>query len=151
ADAYTYGLPDPERAFAEATLALDWGLDTPRIHAILAAAYLAAGNQTAAAIEIEEHIDLVTTQLLPAPPLGAGASLSLGLVPGRTYATPTPANAGATISITTGSRDFYDTIMVLLAPDGTPVVGSDDAHFYFAAFEYVAPVSGNYRLLVTSF
>ncbi len=30
ADAYTYGLPDPERAFAEASLALDWGLDTPR-------------------------------------------------------------------------------------------------------------------------
>jgi hypothetical protein len=29
ADAYTYGLPDPERAFAEASLALAWGLDIP--------------------------------------------------------------------------------------------------------------------------
>jgi tetratricopeptide (TPR) repeat protein len=151
ADAYTYGLPDPERAFAEATLALNWGLDTPRIHAIIATAYLAFGDQTAAAIEIKKHIDLVTTELLPAPPLGAGASLSLGLVPGRTYEIPVSANAGETISITSSSRDFYDTIMVLLAPDGTPVVGSDDANFYFAAFDYVAPVAGTYRLQVTSF
>ena len=36
ADAYTYGSPDPERAFAEASIALDRGLDTPRVHAILA-------------------------------------------------------------------------------------------------------------------
>ena len=151
ADAYTYGLPDPERAFAEATLALNWGLDTPRIHAILASAYMAFGDQMAAAFEIEESIDLVTTELLPASPLGAGASLSLDLVPGRTYEIPVPVNAGETIAIATSSRDFYDTIMVLLAPDGTPVIGSDDAVFYFAAFEYVAPVAGTYRLLVTSF
>ena len=49
ADAYTYGQPDPSRAFAEASLALAWGLDTPRIHAILANAYLAFGNLLAAA------------------------------------------------------------------------------------------------------
>jgi len=151
ADAYTYGLPDPERAFDEATLALDWGLDTPRIHAILAVAYMAFGDPMAAAAEIAEHIDLVTTELLPAPPLGAGASLSLDLVPGRTYEVPVPATAGEAISITTSSRDFYDTIMVLLAPDGMPVVGSDDADRYFAAFDYVAPVAGTYRLQVTSF
>ena len=36
ADAYTYGLFDPQRAFLEATLALNGGLDTPRVHAILA-------------------------------------------------------------------------------------------------------------------
>jgi tetratricopeptide (TPR) repeat protein len=151
ADAYTYGLPDPERAFAEAMLALTWGLDTPRIHAILAAAYLSFDDQMAAAIEIKKHIDLVTTELLGGPSLGAGSSLSLDLVPGRTYEIPVSATAGETISITSSSRDFYDTIIVLLAPDGTPVVGSDDANFYFAAFEYVAPVAGTYRLQVTSF
>lgn len=151
ADAYTYGLPDPERAFDEATLALNWGLDTPRIHAILATAYQTFGDQLAAAAHIKTHIDLVTTELLQAPPMAAGTSQALDLVPGRTYEIPVPANAGETISITTSSRDFYDTIMVLLAPDGTPVVGSDDANFYFAAFEYVAPIAGTYRLQVTSF
>jgi hypothetical protein len=31
ADAYSYGLSDPHRAFAEATFALEGGLDTPRV------------------------------------------------------------------------------------------------------------------------
>jgi hypothetical protein len=71
-------------------------------------------------------------------------------VPGRTYEVSVPAIAGQTISISTSSRDFYDSILVLLAPDGTPVVGSDDAKFYFAGFDGVAPVSRTYRI-VTSF
>jgi hypothetical protein len=50
ADAYSYGyLPDPQRAFDEATRALQGGLDTPRVHAILGASYLAFGNMAAAA------------------------------------------------------------------------------------------------------
>ncbi len=151
ADAYTYGQPDPERAFAEATLALDWGLDTPRVHAILASAYLAFGDLPAAASEFKKHIDLVTTELLPASPLGAGTSLFLGLVPGRTYEIPVPATAGQTISIDTSSHDFYDSILVLLAPDGSPVVGSDDYVKYFAGFQWVAEATGTYRLQVTSF
>lgn len=43
------------------------------------------------------------------------------------------------------------TILVLLAPDGTPVVGSDDYKGYFAGFEWVAPAAGTYHLRVTSF
>jgi hypothetical protein len=49
ADAYTYGLPDPDRAFTEATFALKAGLNTPRVHAILGSAYLAFGDVAAAA------------------------------------------------------------------------------------------------------
>ena len=151
ADAYTYGLPDPERAFAEASLALDWGLDTPRVHAILATAYDAFGDQAAAASEIQRSIELVTTELVTASPLASGASSTLDLVPGRTYEIPLAAVAGETISIATSSEDFYDSIAVLLAPDGTPVVGSDDENAYFAAFEYAAQETGTYLLQVTSF
>jgi hypothetical protein len=93
----------------------------------------------------------VTTELVTASPLVAGNALALGLVPGRTYEIPIPATAGETISISTSSRDFWDSIAVLLAPDGSPVVGSDDANAYFAAFDWVAPASGTYRLQVTSF
>jgi predicted Zn-dependent protease len=152
ADAYTYGPePDAKRAFAEATRALAWGLDTPRVHAILASAQLAFGDLGAAATHIQRHIKLVTTQLLPASPLVARSSLTLDLVPGRTYEIPVAAIAGETISITTASHDFFDSILVLLAPDGSPVVGSDDYRQYFAGFKWVAPVSGTYRLRVTSF
>jgi tetratricopeptide (TPR) repeat protein len=152
ADAYTYGsLPDPERAFDEASFALEGGLDTPRIHAILAASYLAFGNQAAAAVEIDSHIDLVTTELVGTTPLAAGGSRSLGLVPGRTHAIPLVVAAGETVSIATSSKDFWDTILVLLAPDGTPVLGSDDYKGYFAGFVWVAPAAGTYELRVTSF
>src|SRR5262249_13924118 len=151
ADAYTYGQPDLERAFAEASLALAWGLDTPRIHAILATAYQAFGNLPAAAAEIQKHINLVTNEFVPASPLAAGTSLALNYVPGRTYEVPVPATAGETLSIITRSRDFQDSIMVLLAPDGSPVVSSDDFKSYFAGFEWVAVVTGTYKLKVTSF
>ncbi len=151
ADAYTYGLVDPERAFAEASRALAWGLDTPRVHAILAAAYDAFGDVEDAAAHIARHIDLVTTELVPTAPLEPDASLVLDLVPGRTYEIPVPVSAGATIAIATSSRDYWDTIAVLRTPDGSPVVGSDDDNAYFAAFDWVAPVTGTYRLQVTFF
>ena len=151
ADAYTYGASDPQRALAEATLALDWGLDTPRVHAIIAASYNAFGDLATAAAHIQRHNDLVTTELLPAPALASGGSLSLDLVPGRTFAIPITVAAGQTISISTSSRDFWDSIAVLQAPDGTPVVGSDDASKYFAALDWVADETGTYTLQVTSF
>jgi tetratricopeptide (TPR) repeat protein len=151
ADAYTYGLPDPERAFAEATLALAGGLDTPRVHAILASAYHAFGDEPAAAAELLRHFELVTTETIATAPLAKNFSLSVGLLPGRTYEIPVAAVSGETISIATSSRDFYDSILVLLSPDGTPVVGSDDENAYFAAIDWVAGQTGTYRLLVTSF
>jgi tetratricopeptide (TPR) repeat protein len=151
ADAYTYGLPDLERAFAEATLALDGGLDTPRVHAILATALNAFGEMEAAAAHIQQSIDLVTTELVATPPLAVGETRSLDLVPGRTYAIPIAVTAGDTISIATESPDIWDSIAVLLAPDGSPVVGSDDDNAYFAAFDWVAEETGTYLLHVTSF
>jgi hypothetical protein len=152
ADAYTYGkLLDTQRAFVEASFALAGGLNTPRVHAILASAYLAFGNSSAAAAEMRTHIELVTTELVQASALSTGGTLTLPLVPGRSYEIPIPVTAGQTLSILTSSRDFYDTILVLLAPDGTPVLGSDDYRQYFAGFQWVTAASGTYRIWVTSF
>ena len=152
ADAYTYGsAPDLDRAFAEATRALEWGLDTPRVHAIIAAGYNALGDLTAAVMHIDRHIELVTTELLATGPLVAGGSFTLDLVAGQTYQIPVQAIAGEVISIATSSKDYWDTILVLLAPDGTPVLGSDDANAYFAAFDWKAETTGTYRLRVTFF
>ena len=151
ADAYTYGLQDPERAFAEATLALSGGLDTPRVHAILGSAWHAFGDQASSAWHVARHIDLVTGQLVSAPLLDAGTSLALPLVPGRVYEIPVPVVAGETLSISTGSHDYWDTILVLLGPDGTPVVASDDAKQYYAALDWMAPTTGTYKMRVTFF
>ena len=151
ADAYTYGLPDPQRAFAEATLALNGGLNTPRVHAILASCYLAFGNMPTAAEHIKMHIDLVTTEFVTTNPMDPATTDTLELVPGRTYSIPVPANAGEAISITTSSSDYWDTILVLLGPDGTPVAGADDSWFYFAELSWTAPQTGTYLLQVTFF
>jgi len=151
ADAYTYGVFDPNRAFAEATAALAGGLDTPRIHAILATVYLAFGDQLSAAAHFKRHFELVTTELVPAASLVPGGVLTVGLVPGRAGDIPIPAVAGQTVSIRTSSSDMWDTIAVMLAPDGTPVVGGDDFIKYFAGFDWEPPVTATYRLWVTSF
>ena len=150
-DAFTYGLSDPERAFIEATLALDGGLDTPRVHAILGASYLAFGDLSSATTHIARHFDLVTTEIVPAAPILAGDSIAVPLAPGRVVEIPVPAVAGETIAITTSSKDYWDTIALLLAPDGTPVLGSDDAKGYFAAFQWPAAQTATYRLRVTFF
>ena len=151
ADAHTYGIPDPERAYAEASIALERGLDTPRVHAILAFAQSAFGNDRAAASHIERHLELVTTNLLTTGPLVSGTSASLAMAPGRVYDVPLPATPGETISVATSSRDFVDTIALLYAPDGTPLTGSDDTNAQFAAITWPAPASGVYRLRTSSF
>lgn len=151
ADAYTYGIPDPVRALAEATFALDGGLDTPRVNAILGAAHNALGHTATAAFHVNRHFQLVTTELVVAPTLGVKSTLSADVVPGRTIEIPVPAEAGQTVSIATNSHDYFDTIAVLLAPDGTPLVGADDTNGYFAAFNWVAPAKATYRMRVTFF
>jgi len=151
ADAYTYGLPDPQRAFAEATLALNGGLSTPRVHAILASSYLAFGDMSSAAEHIKIHFDMVTTEFVTTNPMDPNTTDTFELVPGRTYSIPVPATAGETISITTSSSDYWDTILVLLGPDGSPVAGADDDRFYFAELDWVAGQTGTYLLQVTFF
>src|SRR5262245_55191598 len=154
ADAFTYGgAPDFDRAFSEASLALAWGLDNPRIHAILAQTLNAAGDVLGAAEHIDRHLDLVTTELVPTAPIAPGNTFTLPLVPGRTYAIPVAVTAGQTVSIDTSSPDpdLWDTIMVLDDPYGSPVVGADDTNGYYAALNWVAPATGTYTLRVTSF
>ena len=121
------------------------------MHAILASALIAFGDQQAAADHIERHFELVTTELLPAPPLPPGGALALDVVPGRTYEIPLAVEAGETLSILTSSHSFYDTILVLLGPDGSPVLGSDDFKGYFAGFDWVADTTGTYNLRVNFF
>ena len=152
ADAFTYGVPDPQRAFDEASRALESGLDTPRVHAILGNSYNKFGNKDAAAAsEINMCIDLSIDDLLPAAPLAAGTTVDLNFVPDMAYDVPITVAAGETISISTDGIDYWDSIAVLLAPDGTPVLGSDDDNRYFAEFTYVAPAAGTYHMKVTFF
>ncbi len=153
ADAYTYGERDFERAFEEAQLAMAGGLDTPRLHAILAVCYANFGQELLAAEETLAHITMVTTNYVQGQPLEPGDTGLWTLVPGDTIVIPLDATAGESLSITTDgpTGEVWDTILVLLAPDGTPVVSADDVNAYYAALDWTAPVAGTYQLMVTSF
>jgi hypothetical protein len=94
---------------------------------------------------------MVTTELVTISPLPAGTTIALDLVPGRTYNVPLVVNAGEKVSIVTSSHDYWDTILVLLDPNGSTVLGSDDSWKYFAAFDWIAPSSGTYRMRVGFF
>jgi len=153
ADAYTYAQPDLPRASREATAALQGGLDTPRVNAILAAALLAQGEVRGAAARIQRHIDLVTRDTAAVTSLAAGGTTTLALVPGRTYQIPLQATAGQKITVRTSSTStqIWDSILVVLGPDGAPVIGSDDHVDYFAGLDWTAPATGTYQMRVTSF
>jgi tetratricopeptide (TPR) repeat protein len=154
ADAYTYTpQADLQRALAEATTAARGGLDTPRIRAILATALNAQGDSAGAAAHIQKHLDLVTTENVQTGPLAVGSTVTLDLVPGRTFQIPLQATAGQAIKVATRSTvpSILDTILVVLGPDGSPVVGSDDAVKYFAALDWAPPATGTYQMRVTSF
>ena len=100
---------------------------------------------------IQTHAPVDFGWLVATTPLAIGSAVSLPVVPGRTYEVPIVVAAGESVDVIASSRDFWDTIMVLLAADGTPVVGSDDYRLYHAGLKWIAPVGGTYRLRVTSF
>jgi hypothetical protein len=141
----------PAPSTAGASRALAGGLDTPRVHAILAFAHRSTGDDPTAARHLFRHFELVTTDLRHAPPLGPGATQSVELVPGRAWELPLPATAGEQIVVVTGGRAITDSIAVLVAPDGTPVSGGDDEIGAFAAIDWQTLETGTYRLRVTSF
>jgi hypothetical protein len=93
----------------------------------------------------------VTTEFVTANSMDPDTTDTFELVPGRSYSIPVPVNAGETISITTSSSDYWDTILVLLAPNGTPVAGADDDWFYYAELDWVVEQTGTYWLQVTFF
>jgi hypothetical protein len=154
-DAYTYALPDLVRAYDEASLALSWGLDTPRVRAILATALNDHyGNLPAAAAHIKAHIDQVTDVTQTMSTLPVGGQMTLNLVPWKTFHIPLTLTKGQKLNITTSSTiwNVWDSILVVIDPNGNPVVGSDDYIDYFAGLNnWTVPKSGTYRLEVTSF
>src|SRR5262249_20836103 len=95
ADAFTYGgAKDFDRAYSEASLPLAGGLATPRVHAIPPQPLNAFGDGQGAADHIARHLDLVTPELVPPPPIVPGDTFTLPLVPGRTFAIPVAATGG---------------------------------------------------------
>lgn len=153
ADAYTYGERDYAKAFYQASRAMLGGLDTPRLHAILAVCYANFGFDELAAEETLEHISMVTSENVRGGSLHAHQTKSWDMTPGQTIVMSIHLDAGEVLDIATDgpTGTVWDTILVLLDPNGNPVASADDVIDYYAALDYTAPHAGDNKLLVTSF
>jgi len=152
ADAYTYALGDLTRALEQATLARDLGLNTPRVNAILATAYMEQGDEALATQYFAEHIAGATSEYVDTEPLAAGSSVTLDFVPGRTYRIPVVAEAGETLTLLAASGvDGVDTLAVLLGPDGSQVTSNDDYTDLNAGIVRQVDAAGIYTLVIGTF
>lgn len=157
ADGYLYALGDLERALEFATMAAEMGLDTPRMDAIFATVYFYLGEEEKALPYYLRHIEQTTLAFVDMDPLEKGQPITIDVTPGQTYRFPVEAAADETLTITAmseaqaGEFDEVDSLMLLLAPDGTLVTGNDDNIELNAGFEYTVSEAGTYTLLVASF
>ncbi|MBL8147877.1 MAG: hypothetical protein JNL34_15980 [Anaerolineae bacterium] len=152
ADAYLYALGDIERAFEQAVAAYDLGLNTPRVNAILATAYMDQDNEAIATQFFADHIAGATSEYVDTEPLAAGTTITLAFVPGRTYRIPMEAEAGETLTLLAASEaDGVDTLAVLLGPDGTPVTSNDDYTDLNAGIVQQVDAAGTYTLVIGTF
>lgn len=152
ADGYTYALGDFERALEAVTTAHDLGLDTARVNAIFGTAYFYLGEEAQAIPYFANHIERATVEAVKGETLKRGESVVLDFKPGQTYHLTVEAGIGETLRIAaTSAVDKVDTIMVLLAEDGTLITGNDDSVELNAGFTYEIDNAGTYTLLVSSF
>lgn len=152
ADAYTYALGDLTRALEQATAARDLGLNTPRVNAILATAYMDQGDEALATQYFAEHLAGATSEYVETEPLAAGSPVTLAFVPGRTFRVPIEAEAGETLTLLAASEtDGVDTLAVLLGPDGALVTSNDDHTDLNAGIVQLVDVAGHYTLIIGTF
>ncbi len=152
ADAYTYAVGDMEKALEHGLLASELGLDTARLNAILGTAYFYLGDEATAIPYFARHIERATVETIEQADLEKEQAITLNMIPGQTYRFLVEVAADETLKIsTTSDTDAVDTIMVLLAADGTLVTGNDDSVELNAGFEKVIEEVGIYTLLLSSF
>jgi tetratricopeptide (TPR) repeat protein len=153
ADAYMYGAGEVELAYDAAKIADSLGMNTSRLTAILGAgALLVDGDETAAAGYFARHIEVVTTEWVDIDELVRDSVTEVTFVPGVSFRVPLNVNAGERLSIIIGNGSSgVDTLLALVAPDGSFVTGSDDYIDLNAGFERIMDEGGTYTLWLTSF
>jgi tetratricopeptide (TPR) repeat protein len=161
ADGYLYGLGDLENSLEAVTTATGMGLDTPRTDAILATCYFYMGDVEQALTYYAKHIERTSREAVAGEPLDQGESMSLTMIPGKTYHLPIEAEANETLTITVesviesdgamGEQNEVDSIMILLGADGLPVTGNDDNVGLNAGFEFTVTEAGEYTLVLGTF
>ncbi len=113
----------------------------------------ALGDVATGAASYSDYIDMIALEALDAELVDGTAMVEMN--DGSVYRLPLELEAGQTIDVSAISADTsVDPLVLLLGPDGTPLLGNDDvderAGDYNAGFSgFEAPESGSYTLVVT--
>lgn len=144
-----------EGAVSDLTEAIDLTRgEQPELYFYRAFAQSALQNQPAAARDYLEWINSTGGQTADQGALESGAALTLQMAQRRVYRIPLRVNRGDEMNILARNvAGDVDPLVVVLSPDGEPLVANDDARVGrdTNAFVggYLAPVAGDYQLLVT--
>lgn len=146
-------------AFEEAVSDLDEAIDLaegsqPALYFYRAHAQDALQNQQAAASDFLEWVNGIGEQTADEGPLESGGEVTLQMAQSLVYRIDFDAKRGDEINVLVRAiAGDINPLLVLLAPDGTPLVGNDDARLgrdtNAAVVGYEAPEAGAYHLLVT--
>lgn len=126
----------------------------PELYFYRAFAHDALEHQAEAASDYLEWINSIGAQTSDADPLESGAALTLQMSESRVYRIPFSVRRGDEIHILARNvGGDVDPLVVILSPDGEPLIASDDVRVgrdtNALVSGYKAPVGGNYQLLVT--
>lgn len=144
-----------EQAVADIDEAIDRATDAdPLLYLYRAYAQDGLQNTAAAASDYLEWVNRIGGQTSDEEPLESGGALTLQMAQSLVYHIPFSAKRGAEINVLARNvGGDINPLVVILAPDGTPLVANDDARAgrdtNALVSGYEAPESGDYHLLVT--
>lgn len=149
-----FALGDPEAALSDVDAALALNPQSFLGHGIRANANLALNNEQQAAQDFASAIQMRTSEVVVVEPLVDAEPLQLTMTFGRTFHLPFEAQSGQklTINVTNVNPNEVDPDVLLISPDGVPLVFNDDANdetLDAAIMEYMLPESGIYTVVVS--
>lgn len=146
-------------AFEESVADLDSAIELttsaqPVLYLYRALAQDGLQNTSAAASDYLEWVNGISQQTTDEDQLESGAAVTLQMAQSVVYRIPFQAKRGEEINLMARNvSGDIDPLIVLIAPDGTPLVGNDDVLLgrnpTAVVTGFTAPQSGSYEVLVT--
>ncbi|MCC6613717.1 MAG: hypothetical protein IT320_09585 [Anaerolineae bacterium] len=149
-----FGFGDPETAINDINAALALNPRSFIGNAMRAGANAALDHMEQAAQDFASAIDARTNEVIDADPLVSDASAQFTMTFGRTLHLPFEASDTQTLTINVNSinLDEVDPVVLLVSPEGVPLVFNDDASddtLDAEIADYVLPEGGMYTLVVS--
>ncbi len=153
ANAYL-ALGNPQAAVADLTTAIELNPRTWIGHAIRADVTLALGDPQAAAQDFATAVEVGTLETVEGGKLSSDQPVTVTMTAGRTFRLQFEAEAGQhmTVSVNSVNPGEVDPVLLIAAPDGTPLVFNDDVsdeNLDAAISEFELPAGGVYTLVVS--